>query len=161
VDARQATVVGHHWPTWDHVSVHRGVTAHLSVVSPQAQWSGLSGGQMRMHNDLAVLLEQEQFGVRPSSADFVMLPSGPDSTEEVVSFGLVATAAVDGTPVVLALRAVAMNGPPQIIVEVLAAERGTATALLERVQHLVAEHDVLRGQVLTRPAPARHTPSGT
>jgi hypothetical protein len=36
VDAREATVVSHHWPSWDHVSVHRGVAAHLAANSPHA-----------------------------------------------------------------------------------------------------------------------------
>jgi anti-sigma-K factor RskA len=43
VDAREATVVGQHWQPWEHVSVHRGVAAFLSAVTPQAEWFGLAG----------------------------------------------------------------------------------------------------------------------
>ena len=148
IDAREATVVAHHWQPWEHVSVHRGVAAHLAEVGSGTEWFGLPGTGMRMHNDLATLLQMDPGG-RSSSADFVLLPCSPDETQEVVSFGLIDTVGVDGAPVVLALRDVQMNGPAQVVVEVLAADRRTATVLLERLQALVAEHDVLRGQVLS------------
>lgn len=150
IDARDATVVTHHWQPWEHVSVHRGVAAHLAEVGTPGDWFGLPGTGMRMHNDLASLLQMDPGGrVGVSAADFVLLPCSPDETQEVVSFGLVCTSGVDGTPVVLALREVALNGPPQVAVEVLAADRRSATGLLERVQALVAENDALRGQVLS------------
>ena len=149
VDAREATVVAHHWQTWEHVSVHRAVAAHLAAVtSSPAEWFGVPGATMRMHNDLATVLQMDPDG-RASSADFVLLPCSPDATEEVVSFGLICTVGLDGTPVVLALREVQLNGPTQVVVEVLAAHRQTASKLLEHLQNLVVEHDVLRGQVLS------------
>jgi len=148
VDAREATVVGHHWQPWEHVSVHRGVAAYLSAATPQAEWFGLPGTNMRAHTDLATLLQMDPVS-RPSSADYLLLACSPDATEEAVSFGLICTAALDGAPVVLALREVQLNGPPQIVVEVLAAHRASASRLLAHLQTLVAEHDALRGQVLS------------
>lgn len=148
VDAREATVVGQHWQPWEHVSVHRGVAAFLSAVTPQAEWFGLAGTNMRSHTDLATLLLIDP-ATGPSSADYLLVASSPDAAEEVVSFGLICTTTLDGTPVVLALREVMLMGPPQIVVEVLAAQRVSASRLLEYLQTLVAEHDALRGQVLS------------
>ena len=148
VDARTATVVSHQWHTWEHLSVHRGVSAYLADASPLADWFGLPGTNMRAHTDLATLLQMDPTS-QLSSADYLLLACGPDATEEAVSFGLIGTVAPDGTPVVLALREVQLNGPPQIVVEVLAEHRAAASQLLERLQDLVAEHDALRGQVLS------------
>lgn len=148
VDAREATVVAHHWQTWEHVSVHRAVAAHLAATATAPDWFGVPGATMRMHNDLASVLQMDPDG-RASSADFVLLACSPDTTEEVVSFGLICTAGLDGTPVVLALREVQLNGPTQVVVEVLAADRHAASSLLEHLQNLVVEYDVLRGQVLS------------
>ncbi len=148
VDGREATVVGHHWQPWEHVSVHRGVVAFLSAMTPEAEWFGLPGSNMRAHTDLATLLQIDP-GSSPSSADYLLLACSPDATEEVVSAGLICTVGLDGTPVVLGLREIQLNGPPQVVVEVLAAHRATASRLLEHLQTLVAEHDALRGQVLS------------
>lgn len=148
IDAKAATVVAHYWPTWEHVSVHRAVAAHLSSTSLPAAWFNVPGGTMRMHNDLATLLQMDPDG-RDGSADFVLLPCSPDATQEVVSFGLICTETTDGTPVVLSLRQVQLNGPPEVVVEVLAADRTVASGLLERLQQLVNDHQVLRGQVLS------------
>lgn len=148
MDAREATIISHHWAPWEHVSLHRGVAAHLAAATPQAQWVGLPGGPMRMHNDLTSLLQMAQ-AERLTSADYVLLPSSPTATEDVVSCGLVCTLDVSGNPVVLALREVQMAGPSLIAIEVMAADRAIASGLVTHLQALVAEHDILRGQVLS------------
>lgn len=148
VDARQATIVSHHWAPWEHVSLHRAVSAHLAAVTPEAEWIGLPGGPMRMHNDLPSLLQMDP-AARLTTADYLLLPVSPTATQDVVSCGLVRTNDVDGNPVVLALREVQMAGPSQVAVEVMAANRATASGLVTHLQALVAEHDILRGQVLS------------
>lgn len=148
MDAREATIVSHHFAPWEHVSLHRGVTAHLAAVTPQAGWIGLPGGPMRMHNDLLSMLQMGSAD-RVTSADYLLLPSSPTATEDVVSCGLVCTTDVDGNPVVLAVREVQMAGPGQIAVEVMAADRQIASGLVAHLQALVAQHDILRGQVLS------------
>ncbi len=149
VDAREATIVSHHWAPWEHVSLHRGVTAHLAALTPQAQWIGLPGGPMRMHNDLPSLLQMTSATDRLTSADYVLLPISPTATEDVVSSGLVRTTDVAGNPVVLVMRETQMTGPTQVSVELMATDRGIASALLAHLQELVTEHDILRGQVLS------------
>jgi hypothetical protein len=148
VDARTASIIGRHWQPWEHVSVHRGVQAHLAAVSPSVRWMGLPGGTMRMHTDLPTLLQMDK-GTQVSNADYLLLPCSPTQTQEVVSFGLICTAGLDGKPVVLALREVQLMGPSVISVEVLAADRTDAATLLEHLTTLIADHDALRGQVLS------------
>jgi energy-coupling factor transporter ATP-binding protein EcfA2 len=149
VDVREATIVSHHWAPWEHVSVHRGITAHLEAVTPGAQWIGLPGGPMRMHNDLPSVLRMDSSSDRLASADYVLLPTSPTQTQDVVANGLVRTADGAGSPVVLALRETQMTGPPQITVDVIAADRVVASGALSRLQARVGEHDILRGQVLS------------
>ncbi|MGS0686571.1 AAA family ATPase [Nakamurella sp. GG22] len=148
VDARQATIVSHYWAPWEHVSLHRGVAAHLAAVTPDAEWIGLPGGPMRMHNDLPSLLQMDP-AERLTTADYLLLPISPTDTQDVVSSGLVRTIDVAGHPVVIVMRETQMAGPPQMSVELMAADRGVASGLLTRLQELVAEHDILRGQVLS------------
>ena len=147
-DAREATIVSHHWAPWEHVSVHRGITAHLMALTPQAHWIGVPGGPMRMHNDLPSLLAMGSTD-RLTSADYVLLPTSPTATQDVVSAGLVRTTDGAGNPIVLVLREVQMAGPSQIAVEVMAADRAVASDFLPQLQRLVADHDILRGQVLS------------
>ncbi|TCO59856.1 ATPase family protein associated with various cellular activities (AAA) [Actinocrispum wychmicini] len=67
----------------------------------------------------------------------------------MVQLGLVGTVAPDGSPVVLGVRGAAPQfAEPVCRVEVLATSQVTATAVRAEIESLVAEHDVLRGQVL-------------
>ncbi len=149
VDAREAVIVSHHWAPWEHVSVHRGITAHLEAVTPGARWIGLPGGPMRMHNDLPSVLRMDSSADRLASADYVLLPTSPTRTQDVVANGLVRTTDGAGDPVVLAVRETQMTGPAQISVDVIAADRTVASGVLSDLQALIAEHDILRGQVLS------------
>jgi ATP-dependent 26S proteasome regulatory subunit len=51
--------------------------------------------------------------------------------------------------VVVAVRGPVEHMEPQCTLQVLAAERDTATAVRERIEHLMRERDVFRGQILT------------
>jgi hypothetical protein len=66
-----------------------------------------------------------------------------------VQFGLARTVAPDGTPAVVAMRGPAEHMEPTCTLQVLAARRDTATAVRERIERLMREHDVYRGQILT------------
>jgi hypothetical protein len=66
-----------------------------------------------------------------------------------VQLGLVGTSAPGGEPVLLAIRGSNPQwGLEQCRLEVLATSRVTATEVRDRVERLMAEHDLLRGQVL-------------
>lgn len=138
-------------PGWEHANLQRGVDAYLAEHSPDATWFGV-GGASRAHTDLVDMLTTTQyhraFGL--GAVDYISAAIGPDRSIDAVQLGLVRTIAPDETPVVLAVRGPGeQHMEPICQLQVLSAERGTATAVRERVEQLMREHDVFRGQVLT------------
>ncbi|HEU5474487.1 MAG TPA: ATP-binding protein [Actinophytocola sp.] len=137
------------WPAWEHANLQRGLDAYLAEHSPDATWFGIAG-TMRMHNDLMDMLTSSGHGMfKLGAVDYLSVAIGPESSMDAVRFGLVPTVAPDGTPVVLAVRGPAEHGEPTCTLQVLAADRGTATEVRERVSTLMRERDVFRGQILT------------
>ncbi|MFC5995691.1 AAA family ATPase [Pseudonocardia hispaniensis] len=138
-------------PAWQHVNLHLGMQAYLRAYTPEAEWFGVAGAH-RAHEDLVGLLAgAEQHGMyRLGAVDYATAAAGPDRTVEVVDLGFVATAAPDGSPVVVGLRGGLQMGPePTCELRVLAADRATAGAVRDEVERLASEHDVYRGAVLT------------
>jgi hypothetical protein len=134
---------------WEHVNVHRAVEAYLAAHSPRAEWFGIAGN--RMHQSLIdMLTTAAQHGAYQLGAvDYVTVATGPDTATEVVQFGLVATVAPDGGPVVLALQGPSEDrGEMRCAFQVLAADRATATLVRAEVEQLAREHDLFRGKVL-------------
>ncbi len=151
----EAILMSADMPVWQHVSAHRAAAAHIAEVTPAAEWFGVAAGSgmPRQHAELMGILAQEGRGRAgddvPSRPDYVTAPTGPDSTDEVISFGLVCTRSPAGAPVVLALRTSQMHGPVRVMFEVLCADRADGGALLARLAELIDEHDVIRGQVVS------------
>jgi hypothetical protein len=67
----------------------------------------------------------------------------------VVTLGLIATSAPGGAPVLIGMRAEREFGTPYGDLEILAADRHTASAARTEVARLTAEHNVFHGQVLS------------
>lgn len=112
---------------------------------------GVGGGMQRRHSGLAEIVENagvhRMFPVGP--VDYARVPTGPDTSRQVVSFGL-HLLTYDGVPVVVLQR----DAQPQFgrelpELEVLAAADTVVPPLLDEVRRLMAEHSVLRGQVVT------------
>ncbi|HEX9338585.1 MAG TPA: ATP-binding protein, partial [Pseudonocardiaceae bacterium] len=73
------------------------------------------------------------------------------SATEAVQLGLVRTSAPDGAPVVLAVRASSefFHSPgPACTLQILAAERTTATEVRDKIERLMRVHDAFRGAIL-------------
>lgn len=148
----QAILVASEIPVWQQVSAHRAITHHLEQASPGAEWFGVAvSGMHRQHSDLLGLLHQDAEAGRDqlTPPDYTSAPTGPDTTEEVIDFGLVRTVAPSGGPAVVALRTTQYHGPPALGIEVLAASRQDAAALVDHLRALVDEFDVIRGQVVS------------
>jgi ATPase family associated with various cellular activities (AAA) len=136
-------------PSWEHANLQRGVDAYLAEHSPDAAWFGVAG-MAHVHQDLVDMLAMAASGMyRLGAVDYISVAVGPDRSMDAVQFGMVRTVAPDGTPVVIAVRGVPPHSEPVCALQVLAADRHTATAVRERVEALMREHDVFRGQVLT------------
>ena len=157
--------VAERFPVWEHVNIQRGVEAYLAARGTAAQWFGAPGAGFRPHENLLSLItspESTRFmmggpvalraaflapGTR--AASFGTAAVGPDQNTEVVTLGLVATTAPDGAPVVIGLRDESHFGPPQVSLEVLAADRPAASATRDEIDRLRRVHDVFRRQVLS------------
>ncbi|OXM70562.1 AAA family ATPase [Amycolatopsis vastitatis] len=146
----EAVVVTRSWPMWEHANLQRGVDAYLAEHGTAVDWFGVAGGQRSPEDLIGMLVMARMRGTfELGSVDFTTTTVGPDAATEVVQLGLVGTSAPSGAPVVVAIR----GGNPQwgqmeCRLEVLATSRGLATEVRDRVERLMAEHDLLRGQVL-------------
>ena len=138
-------------PSWEHVTLHAGVTAYLAARSPDAKWFGIAG-TARNNYDMVDLLSgarrdgQFQLG----AVDYTTLAAGPDQVIDAVQLGFVCTTAPDGAPVVLGLRGgLAEYGRRTCELRIFAADRSTAAATRDALDHLCREYDAFRGQVLS------------
>jgi hypothetical protein len=136
---------------WDHVNVYRGIDAYLARHGSEGTWFGMATGMMRPHQDLLSRLAMPAPGPmgKAGSASYGTAATGPDTDTEVVLLGLVATTAPGGAPVVVGIRAEREFGTPYGELEILAADRATASATRTEIARLSAEHNVFRGQVLS------------
>lgn len=134
---------------WEHASLQPGIDAYLARHSPGAEWFGISGADRRfesLDSMLAGTLRSGAFQLgRP---DYATAATGPDETTEVVELGLVATAAPDGTPIVIGVQSTAAFDE-QCVLTVFARERATARVVVSEVDRLKDEHDVLRGRYVS------------
>jgi hypothetical protein len=139
------------WPGWEHANLQRAVDAYLAEHSPAAEWHGVAGSPMRGHHDLADMLAMTgPYGeIDIGAVDYSSVAVGPDTTIDAVQFGFVCTTAPDGSPVVVSMRGPAEHGEQTCTLQILAANRNTATNVRERIGKLMREHDVYRGKILT------------
>ncbi|KAA2266114.1 26S protease regulatory subunit [Solihabitans fulvus] len=134
----------------EHVNLQRAVDAYVAEHSPDAAWFGIAGGHP-FTSLIEMLTAAAQSGsLHLAAVNYVTTAIGPDTSTEVVQFGLVRTAAPDGSPAVLAISgAREERGDPRCSVQVLAASRETAAEVRAEVELLHRKHNVFLGQVLT------------
>jgi DNA polymerase III delta prime subunit len=133
------------------VNIGRGVEAYLAAHGSTGTWWGVSQGGGRPNMGLydMIVLSGGMGWVEHASASFGTEPVGPDETTEVVELGLIASAAPDGIPVIVAVHAVREFHPPGCNVEVFATSKQAGAATITELGRLIREHDVFRGQVLS------------
>ncbi len=116
-----------------------------------ARLLGIGGGEQRRHHSLSEILESSgryhQFPV--GAVDYSSTATGPDTTRQVVSFGLRLFTFGDAPMAVLQRAADPRSGSPGGRMEVLTPAPGAAAALISTVRAVMVERSVLRGQVLT------------
>lgn len=136
---------------WEHVNLQRGLDAYLAEHSPDAAWFGVAGGG-RMHQDIMDMLAAAAQGAtyQLGAVDYTTVATGPDTVTEAVQLGLVLTRAPDGAPSVITVRGPQPHqGPmPGCVLQVLAADRATATVVRDEVARLMRERDAFRGAIL-------------
>jgi DNA polymerase III delta prime subunit len=161
------------FPSWENVNVQRGVDAYLAARGSAPDWFGSAGLGHRPHEDLLSLINMRGHAnpirVRPGvvrftpssdmqvgPASYGTAPVGPQENTEVVTFGLVATTAPDGSAVVIGIRDESRFGPPFYNLEILAADQAAASATRDEIDRLKRVHDVFRGQVLSFTSSEHH-----
>lgn len=151
VELTAVTMVTQEWPGWEHANVQRGVDAYVAECGSAPDWFGIAGAQRSGDDLMGLLTHARRHGFYElGTVDYTTVAIGPDKSTEAVKLGLVNTTAPNRAPVVLCVRgADPRYGNQMCQLVVLAAERVTATAARERIEQLMAEHDVYRGQVLS------------
>jgi len=147
-DLADVVPVTERFPLWEHVNVQRGVDAYLAAHGGGEGWIGLADGWSRPHENLLAHVHSSSAS-RLSAANYGTAPIGPDELTEVVVFGLMPTAAPDGTPVVIGIRAEQDYSPVYAGLELLAADRAAAIATRDEIDRLIRAHNVFRGQVMS------------
>ncbi|MBF4571496.1 AAA family ATPase [Herbiconiux sp. VKM Ac-1786] len=136
------------------IAAHRLVDADVALADLAAESGseplGVSGGQMRDQAALGELIAPpHRFPYSPGPIDYVSVPSGPDSTRRVMSFGL-HLLRFDGSPLVVLQRAARPErGRNTASLEVLTADPAAADAFLAEFGRRMLALSVLRGQVLS------------
>jgi DNA polymerase III delta prime subunit len=140
--------VSERFAIWENVNVQRGVDAYLAAHGSGESWVGVPGAGHRPHEDMLSLIATRGAYGR-SGVAYGTAAVGPDENTEVVTLGLVTSAAPDGSPVVIGIRTDRDFGPPNCRLEILAADRDVASATRAEIERLIRAHDVFRGQVLS------------
>ena len=150
-DLTEVVPVTERFPIWDHVNVQQGVNAYLAAHGSNGTWFGARGGGHYPDEGLLSLVTTSmQFSmIQFGAASFGTAPVGPEENTEVVTLGLIATTAPDGTPVIVGLHAVQQYGPPHCSLEILATDPAPGSATRDEIGRLIREHNVFRGQVLS------------
>jgi hypothetical protein len=131
---------------WELVNLHRALCAYLSTHSPGSSWFGIAGSG-RCHQDVIDMLTTAAAGSGTyalGAVDYASVATGPFTSTDAISFGLVRSFAPDGTPVVIAVR----DGS-HCSIRVLARDRRAATSTISAIDALIHEHNVFSGQVLS------------
>ena len=139
------------------VPAHRLVDADIALEEVSgsdvsARTIGVGGGDMRHHMTLGDLLQHSRYGRVPVGQvdlDRMATGPGPEDQRQVITQGL-RLFSFEGRPV--AVRQQGRNpqfGREEGVLEVLAPEREVAEALMGRIQQLMDERSVIRGQVVT------------
>ncbi|GAA4194520.1 AAA family ATPase [Microbacterium oryzae] len=121
----------------------------LAAEDPDAELIGVSGGQERNHEDFSAFLRHRYAAFSPGPVDYSAAATGPDTSRQVVSFGI-HLLHVDSEPVAVLLRGAApMYGREAVTIEALAATPETGAALLAEVRRRMNALSHIRGQVVS------------
>lgn len=132
---------------------HRLVDADLALEELASRSAsrllGVTEGQMRWQERMPALLLHSHVSFAPGPVDYESTATGPDSSRQVVAFG-VHLFAFGGSPVAVLQRGPRPEyGQQTALLEVLAEHPDTASALIRVIRELMVELSVLRGQVLS------------
>jgi len=137
----------------EELADHRLVDADIALSTfagpDPASVLGVSGGQQRFHSTFSELLSTAHLAFGAAPVDYSARATGPTSTRQVVAFGLRLIRFDDEPIAVLQRAATPQFGRNTAELDIMAGSPEIVTAFLDRLRHLMIEHSVLRGQVLS------------
>jgi hypothetical protein len=164
-DPRGLPILTEQFSTIEHPNVQAALDAWISGDGRSAELVGMSAEQKRYvglgFSDLVTPVRGGLMGDRgpqPGPVDYVNVAVGRDRVRACVQHGLYLLR--DGeTPLAALVRGPSEHGGmPQIQIEVMAPEPGTAAAFLGEIREGMRRHNVYRGQVIALGNP--HGPFG-
>jgi cell division protease FtsH len=148
-DSQGLPIVRDSYPTFEHVNVQAALDALLSEPGTTHHLDGLLG-EHHYHMSFGDLIQYSHpRGIALGAVDYVSLADGYASARPCVQAGLYLVRGESG-PFALLLRGPSENSPRMSVsIEVLAADREEAEAVLATLRRLVLEVSVFRNQVVT------------
>jgi cell division protease FtsH len=143
-------VVTGSYPIYDHANVQLALERFLETDGRSAELVGVGGGSMREHQSLSDLVDsgahQPHYGI--GAVDYITVPVAVDQERTCVRFGLYL---VDdgGHRFAALLRLSTYNGPPRLLLEVLASEPEYGGRFLAEIRELMLRHNIFRGQIVS------------
>ncbi|WP_420369870.1 AAA family ATPase [Curtobacterium sp. L1-20] len=147
VDPQSVPVVTEDLP--DHRLVDADIALEeLAGPAPEALL-GIAGDDSRFHSSVSEFIAHPNARWSVGPVSYAPRATGPDTTRQVVSFGL-RLLTFAGTPIAVVQRSAKPEyGRQRASLEILAADQDGGTAFLTRLRELMIERSVLRGQVLS------------
>lgn len=110
---------------------------------------GVSGPNRAHLDTFAEFLRYSHFRFTTGPVSYVRMPTGPNRDRRVVSFGL-GLVQVAGQPLAFLIRGAAPQyGREAVSLEILCLDRDVTESFLAELRGLMAEHTILRGQVIS------------
>jgi cell division protease FtsH len=136
---------------WDLPNLQLALDAALSQPGWESRIVGLAGHAAHYHGlGLGDLLSGGNWVPGIGAPSYVNAPVGPGKSMACLAFAVVLVTSPDG-PIALLVRRGDVHGmgSPQLTVEAVAPRAGIVDNFFADLRHLMNEHDVYRGKVLT------------
>lgn len=147
MDPTELQVVAEKLPLWDHANLQLAVEA-LIERARESRLVGIGGGNKRyMPLSLSDLVNEHHF--RPSAAEYVNVPVGPDEEHACLLFGVVLLRLDRGAAALLVRRGDEHGPNPGLAVEAVSPTEGLASDLLAELRSLMRERNVYRGKMFS------------
>jgi len=143
-------VVSRGYPGYDHANVQVALEALFGGADAVGQLVGLTS-QFRRHHSLSELIDMSGHGVpiETGSVDYQRVQVSPTETRPCVQFGVWLIEAGPARMAVLQRGPDRQHGQEGVSLEALTTDEEAAETLFSRLEELMVEHNIFRGQVLS------------
>lgn len=143
-DARVLPVTAARYATFEHPDLQLAVDDYVSSDGRRAEALGIAAGYGRHHLSLGDLLVHGHAQEGPVS--YAEYPVGVDARQACMTFGILLVDDPNRSPHALVVR-LDLEMRPEIVIEVIAAQRTTGVEVLDEIRSRAAARSVYRGKV--------------